>query len=73
MIYFKKKILILHHGVLDYIDTNFCSMLLSELSHPNQLHGLTVSQLEEIACQIRERHLQVVSTSGGHLGPGLGS
>ena len=39
-------------------------MLLSELSHPNQLHGLTVSQLEEIACQIRERHLQVVSTSG---------
>ena len=47
-------------------------MLLSELSHPNQLHGLTVSELEEIACQIRERHLQVVSTSGGHLGPGLG-
>ncbi len=47
-------------------------MLLSELSHPNQLHGLTVSQLEEIACQIRDRHLQVVSTSGGHLGPGLG-
>ena len=47
-------------------------MLLSELSHPNQLHGLTVSQLEEIACQIRERHLNVVSTSGGHLGPGLG-
>ena len=47
-------------------------MLLSELSHPNQLHGLTVSQLEEIASQIRERHLQVVSNSGGHLGPGLG-
>ena len=47
-------------------------MLLSELSHPNQLHGLTLSQLEEIALQIRERHLQVVSTSGGHLGPGLG-
>ena len=46
-------------------------MLLSELSHPNELHGLTISQLEEIACQIRERHLQVVSTSGGHLGPGL--
>ena len=59
-------------GVLDYIDTFFYVMLLSELSHPNELHGLTVSQLEEIACQIRERHLQVVSTSGGHLGPGLG-
>ena len=62
----------MHLGVLDYIDNKFYSMLLSELSHPNQLHGLTVSQLEEIACQIRERHLQVVSTSGGHLGPGLG-
>ena len=47
-------------------------MLLSELSHPNQLHGLTISQLEEIACQIRERHLQVVSARGGHLGPRLG-
>jgi len=44
----------LHLSVLDYIDTNFYSMILSELSHPNQLHGLTVSQLEEIACQIRE-------------------
>ncbi len=47
-------------------------MRLSEVSHPNQLHGMTTSQLEDIACQIRERHLQVVSTSGGHLGPGLG-
>ncbi len=47
-------------------------MRLSELTHPNQLHGLTTAELEDIACQIRERHLQVVSTSGGHLGPGLG-
>ena len=47
-------------------------MRLSELTHPNQLHGLSITQLEEVACQIRERHLQVVSTSGGHLGPGLG-
>lgn len=47
-------------------------MRLSELTHPNQLHGLSTPELEDIACQIRERHLQVVSTSGGHLGPGLG-
>ena len=44
----------------------------SELSHPNQLHGLSVPELETIARQIREKHLEVVSTSGGHLGPGLG-
>ena len=47
-------------------------MLLSELLHPNELHSLSIEELEDIACQIRERHLQVVSTSGGHLGPGLG-
>ena len=29
-------------------------------------------KLEDVARQIRERHLEVVSTSGGHLGPGLG-
>ena len=47
-------------------------MHLSEISHPNQLHGLSVKQLEAIAQQIREKHLKTVSTSGGHLGPGLG-
>ncbi|MEB3308468.1 MAG: 1-deoxy-D-xylulose-5-phosphate synthase [Cyanobacteriota bacterium] len=47
-------------------------MKLSELSHPNQLHGLSLAELDDVARQIRDRHLQVVSTSGGHLGPGLG-
>ena len=47
-------------------------MHLSEMSHPNQLHGLSTAELEAIARQIRERHLEVVSTIGGHLGPGLG-
>ena len=47
-------------------------MHLSELSHPNQLHGLSPAELEAVARQVRERHLEVVSTSGGHLGPGLG-
>ncbi|MEM6251596.1 MAG: 1-deoxy-D-xylulose-5-phosphate synthase [Cyanobacteria bacterium P01_D01_bin.156] len=47
-------------------------MHLSEITHPNQLHGLSIKQLEAIAQQIREKHLETVSTSGGHLGPGLG-
>ena len=47
-------------------------MHLSELSHPNQLHGLSTAELEAMARQIREKHLEVVATSGGHLGPGLG-
>ncbi len=47
-------------------------MHLSELTHPNQLHGLSINQLKQIARQIREKHLETVATSGGHLGPGLG-
>ncbi|OCR02437.1 1-deoxy-D-xylulose-5-phosphate synthase [Oscillatoriales cyanobacterium USR001] len=47
-------------------------MHLSELTHPNQLHGLSINQLQQIARQIREKHLETVATSGGHLGPGLG-
>ncbi|MEC4984888.1 MAG: 1-deoxy-D-xylulose-5-phosphate synthase [Oscillatoria sp. PMC 1068.18] len=47
-------------------------MHINEITHPNQLHGLSLRQLEDIARQIREKHLQTVATSGGHLGPGLG-
>jgi 1-deoxy-D-xylulose-5-phosphate synthase len=47
-------------------------MHLSDLTHPNQLHGLSIHQLEQIARQIREKHLETVAASGGHLGPGLG-
>jgi 1-deoxy-D-xylulose-5-phosphate synthase len=47
-------------------------MHLSEVTHPNQLHGLSVHQLKQIARQIREKHLETVAASGGHLGPGLG-
>jgi len=47
-------------------------MNLSELTHPNQLHGLSLSQLQDVARQIREKHLDTIATYGGHLGPGLG-
>ncbi|MEM9906293.1 MAG: 1-deoxy-D-xylulose-5-phosphate synthase [Cyanobacteria bacterium P01_D01_bin.44] len=47
-------------------------MHLSDITHPNQLHGLSIHQLEDVARQIREKHLETVATSGGHLGPGLG-
>ncbi|MEO1146416.1 MAG: 1-deoxy-D-xylulose-5-phosphate synthase [Cyanobacteria bacterium J06638_22] len=47
-------------------------MHLSEITHPNQLHGLSIQQLQQVARQIREKHLETVATSGGHLGPGLG-
>ncbi len=47
-------------------------MDLNQVTHPNQLHGLSILQLQDLACQIREKHLQTVATNGGHLGPGLG-
>jgi 1-deoxy-D-xylulose-5-phosphate synthase len=47
-------------------------MHLSELTHPNQLHGLSVKELQVIAQQIRDKHLETVAATGGHLGPGLG-
>lgn len=47
-------------------------MNLNRITHPNQLHGLSIVQLQDIARQIREKHLQTVATSGGHLGSGLG-
>lgn len=47
-------------------------MDLSKLTHPNQLHGLSINQLEDVARQIREKHLETVAATGGHLGPGLG-
>ncbi|BCL36715.1 1-deoxy-D-xylulose-5-phosphate synthase [Nostoc sp. MS1] len=47
-------------------------MHLSEITHPNQLHGLSIRQLQQIARQIRDKHLQTVAEFGGHLGPGLG-
>ncbi|NET70463.1 MAG: 1-deoxy-D-xylulose-5-phosphate synthase [Sphaerospermopsis sp. SIO1G2] len=47
-------------------------MHLSEITHPNQLHGLSIRQLQQIAKQIRDKHLQTVAATGGHLGPGLG-
>lgn len=47
-------------------------MHLNEIVHPNQLRGLSVAQLKQIARQIRDKHLETVAASGGHLGPGLG-
>ena len=47
-------------------------MRLSEVTHPNQLHGLTIPQLESIAREIRQKHLETIAATGGHLGPGLG-
>lgn len=46
--------------------------LLESITHPRQLHGLTREQLTELAAEIRQRIVDVVSHNGGHLAPSLG-
>ncbi len=47
-------------------------MLLDLIREPGDLKGLTTRELEELAREIRELILQVVSQRGGHLAPSLG-
>ena len=46
--------------------------VLDDLLHPADLLGLTDSQLETLAAEIRERLIESVAANGGHLGPNLG-
>jgi 1-deoxy-D-xylulose-5-phosphate synthase len=47
-------------------------MLLDSIAQPSDLRGLSVEQLDELAVEIRERIVDAVSASGGHLGSNLG-
>ncbi|MDO5511990.1 1-deoxy-D-xylulose-5-phosphate synthase [Corynebacterium sp.] len=46
--------------------------ILSGLSSPADLQGLSLTQLEELAEEIRQLLVEKVSATGGHLGPNLG-
>jgi 1-deoxy-D-xylulose-5-phosphate synthase len=46
--------------------------ILSTLHGPADLRGLTESQLEQLAAEIRETIISTVATTGGHLGSSLG-
>ncbi|MCR4428928.1 MAG: 1-deoxy-D-xylulose-5-phosphate synthase [Caldiserica bacterium] len=46
--------------------------LLFQIRSPEDLKGLNISQLEELAREIRERIIRQVSSSGGHLSSNLG-
>ena len=47
-------------------------MLLDLIKDPRDLQGLTIRELEELAQEIRQFILHVVSQRGGHLAPSLG-
>lgn len=46
--------------------------LLSSIKSPRDLTGLSTSQLDDLAQEIRDYLIDSVSQSGGHLGPNLG-
>ncbi|QFT58050.1 1-deoxy-D-xylulose-5-phosphate synthase [Sulfitobacter sp. THAF37] len=46
--------------------------LLDRIKRPADMHGLTDSQLIQLARELREETISAVSVTGGHLGAGLG-
>src|SRR5664279_43135 len=46
--------------------------LLDQINSPADIKSLSISQLEALAQEIRERMILVLSKTGGHLGPNLG-
>jgi len=48
-------------------------MLLDNINSPQDLKKLTLEQLPELATEIRQRIIEVVSSSGGHLASSLGA
>lgn len=48
------------------------SSILNNVRRPEDLDGLTVADLEQLASEIRELIIDTVSRTGGHLAPNLG-
>lgn len=48
------------------------SSILSQINGPEDLRGLTTSQLQQLAEEIRQLLIEVTSKTGGHLAPNLG-
>ena len=48
------------------------SNILDTIQSPSDVKQLTLTQLEQLAQEIRERMIAVLAKTGGHLGPNLG-
>lgn len=46
--------------------------ILNRVNHPHDLKGLSLSDLERLAAEIRQRIAEVVDRNGGHFGSNLG-
>src|SRR3954453_15334530 len=46
--------------------------ILEAIDSPEQVQKLSLPELDQLAAEIRERLITVLSNNGGHLGPNLG-
>jgi 1-deoxy-D-xylulose-5-phosphate synthase len=46
--------------------------ILSNINTPEDIRGFSISELEQLCQELRKKTIEVVSKTGGHLGPGLG-
>ena len=46
--------------------------ILEGIDSPGRVRKLSLPELEQLAAEIRERLITVLSSNGGHLGPNLG-
>ena len=46
--------------------------LLYKINYPSDLRKLKIEDLKQLSKELREELINVVSTTGGHLGAGLG-
>lgn len=49
-----------------------CPKWIDSINNPDDLKKLTLKECETLACEIRERMIEVVSKTGGHLASNLG-
>lgn len=47
-------------------------VLLNNINYPSDLKKLEVSQLDQLCSELRDETIEIVSSTGGHLGAGLG-
>ena len=48
-------------------------MILDRVNHPHDIKALSLSELEQLGAEIRQRIMEVVDANGGHLASNLGS
>ena len=55
------------------MNVNSQNKILDKIDSPADLKSLSLSELENLASEIRQKIIETVSRTGGHLAPSLGA